>query len=82
MQYSAELYLAVQNSLYVAFGPPHIGAFIEVSTPLAAIALAILVRKRRLAFQWTLIGLVAVLLAFPVLFFALTKTANTVGHLD
>ncbi len=78
MQYPAELYITVQNSLYRAFGPPHIGAFIEVATPLAAIALAILVRKRRPAFQWTLIGLVAVLLAFPILFFAFTEPVNTV----
>ncbi|RCJ40647.1 hypothetical protein A6770_37470 [Nostoc minutum NIES-26] len=34
MQYSASQYITVQNSLYVAFGPPNIGTFIEFAAPL------------------------------------------------
>ena len=78
MQYSASQYIAVQNSLYVAFGPPNIGAIIEFAVPLAAIALAILVRKRRPAFQLTLVAIAFMLLAFPVIFFAFTEPANTI----
>ena len=77
MQYSAELYITVQNTLYIAFGPPNIGAWIEIATPLAAIALAILVRNRRPAFHLTLVAIGFILLAFPVLFFAFTEPANT-----
>lgn len=78
MQYSAELYLTVQNSLYVAFGPPHIGAFIEIAAPMAAITLAIQVRHRRSALPWTLIAVGFMLLAFPILFFVFTEPVNTV----
>lgn len=78
MQYSALQYITIQNSLYVAFGPPNVGAFIELSTPLAAIALAILVRKRHPAFELTLIAVAFMLLAFPVIFFTFTEPANVV----
>lgn len=78
MQYSASQYIAVQNSLYVAFGPPNIGMFIELAAPLAAISLAVLVRKRRPAFQLTLVAVAFMLLAFPVIFFAFTEPANSV----
>lgn len=77
-QYSASQYIAIQNSLYVAFGPPNIGAWIEVAAPLAAIALAILVRNRRPAFQLTLMAIALMLLAFPVIFFVFTEPANRV----
>lgn len=78
MQYSASQYIAIQNSLYVAFGPPNIGAFIEFTAPLAAIALAVLVRKRRPALQLTLVAIALMLLAFPVIFFAFTEPVNRV----
>lgn len=76
MQYSASQYIAIQNSLYVAFGPPNVGAWIEIAAPLTAIALAIFVRKRRLAFPLTLVAIALMLLAFPVVFFAFTEPAN------
>ncbi len=78
MQYSASLYITVQNSLYVAFGPPNIGAFTEFAALLAAIGLTILVRKRRPAFQLTLMAVALMLLAFPLIFFAFTEPANVV----
>ncbi|OUL22613.1 DUF1772 domain-containing protein [Nostoc sp. T09] len=78
MQYDGALYVRIQNSLYVAFGPPNIGALIEVGAILAAIALTILVRKRRPAFPFTLAGTIFLLLAFPVVFFLFTEPANTV----
>jgi hypothetical protein len=76
MQYSASQYITIQNSLYVAFGPPNIGAYIEVFAPVTAIGLAILVRKRRLAFQLTLLAVALMLLAFPALFSVFIEPAN------
>lgn len=78
MQYSASLYITLQNSLYVAFGPPNIGAFIEFAAPLAALGLVFFVRKRRPAFLLTLIDVALMLLAFPVIFFTFTEPVNTV----
>ncbi|MGF1567101.1 MAG: DUF1772 domain-containing protein [Nodosilinea sp.] len=78
MQYPADLYVTVQNSLYVAFGPPHIGAFIEMAAPVAAITLTILARQRRSALPWMLIAVSFMLLAFPILFFVFTEPVNTV----
>ncbi|MDZ8055505.1 MAG: DUF1772 domain-containing protein [Aulosira sp. ZfuVER01] len=78
MQYDGALYVRIQNSLYVAFGPPNIGAFIEVAAVVAAFVLTILVRKRRPAFPLTLVGTIFLLLAFPVVFFLFTEPANTV----
>lgn len=78
MQYPAWLDVMLQNSLYVAFGPPNIGAFIEVLAPLAAIALAILVRKHQKALPLTLLAVGFMLLAFPVIFFAFTEPANII----
>lgn len=78
MRYPASQYITVQNSLYAAFGPPNIGAVIELAAPLAVIVLAILVRKRRSALQWTLVATVFMLLAFPIIFFAFTEPVNSV----
>ncbi len=93
LQYDGALYVTIQNSLYVVFGPPNIGAFIEGAAILAAIALTILVRKRRIlaaialtilvrkrrpAFWLTLAGTIFLLLAFPVVFFLFTEPANSV----
>lgn len=78
MQYDASLYVRVQNSLYVAFGPPNIGAFTEIGAIIAAIVLTFAVRKRRPASYLTLAGTVCLLLAFPVVFFLFTEPANTI----
>ena len=78
MQYSAAKYIAMQNSLYVAFDPPNMGAFIKFAAPLVAIGLAILVRKRRPALLLTLVAIALMLLAFPVMFFVFTEPANVV----
>jgi Domain of unknown function (DUF1772) len=78
MRYSASQYIMIQNSLYAAFGPPNIGAFIEVAALLSAIGLTFLVRQRRPAFQLTLLAIAFMLLAFPILFFAFTEPANRI----
>jgi Domain of unknown function (DUF1772) len=75
MQYPAELYLALHRTLYMAFGPPNIGAFIEIDAILAAVTLVFLTRKRRPAFWLTLAG-AASLIAGLAVYFAFVDPAN------
>ncbi len=78
MQYDAALYLTLQKSLYVQWGPPHVGGMLE---PLAVVAtglLAFFMRRHRRN-RWLNAGsLFALLLAFPVVFFWLVAPANAV----
>ena len=75
MRYPAELYLTLHRTLYVAFGPPNVGAFIEIGAILAAVALVFLTRKRRPAFWLTLAG-AAFLVAGLVVYFVFVEPAN------
>jgi hypothetical protein len=61
MSYDALLWRATQ-SMYELFGPP-VGAIIEGGAVLSSVALAFLVRGRRPAFQWTVVGAGAVVAA-------------------
>lgn len=76
MQYDAALYITLQRTLYVAWGPPNVGGVLEPAAILATIALILLVRRRRPAFWLTLGASVALLLAFPVVFFIFVAPAN------
>ncbi len=76
MQYDAALYITLQKSLYVQWGPPHIGGVLE---PLAIVAtglLAFFVRKNKRGLWSSLGALLALLLAFPIVFFWLVAPAN------
>ena len=75
MLYPVELYLTLHRTLYVAFGPPNVGAFIEIGAILAALALVFLTRKRRPAFWLTLAG-AAFLVAGLVVYFVFVEPAN------
>ncbi len=75
MRYPAELYLTLHRTLYVAFGPPYVGAFIEIGAILAAVALVFLTRKRRPAFWLTFAG-AAFLVAGLVVYFVFVEPAN------
>jgi len=75
MRYPAELYLTLHRTLYMTFGPPNIGAFIEIGAILAALALVFLTRKRRPAFRLTLAG-AAFLVAGLVVYFVFVEPAN------
>jgi membrane associated rhomboid family serine protease len=75
MRYPVELYLTLHRTLYVAFGPPKVGAFIEIGAILAAVALVFLTRKRRPAFRLTLAG-AAFLVAGLVVYFVFVEPAN------
>lgn len=76
MQYDAALYITLQKSLYVQWGPPHIGGVLEPLAIVAAGLLAFFVRKGRRGLWLSLGALFALLLAFPVVFFWLVAPAN------
>ncbi|WP_225886912.1 anthrone oxygenase family protein [Nodosilinea nodulosa] len=78
LQYDGALYITLQNSLYRYFGAPGPGAFVTVGAVLAAIALAVLVRKHREPFRWTLTGALCLLIAFPLTFFLQIEPVNVV----
>jgi len=76
LAFPPDLYVALQNSLYVAFAPPNVGAFVEPAAILAVLILAYRVRRRRPAF-WLAVGTAfCLLLAFPVVFFIFTEPAS------
>ncbi len=75
MNYDAEFWATLQQSLYWGFG--HIGGYVEAATVfLATPVLTFLVRKQRPAFQWTLAGTVCFALAFFVIFLMFTEPMN------
>ena len=75
IRYPADLYLTLHRTLYVAFGAPNIGAFIEIGAIFAAVALAFLTRKRWPAFWLTLAG-AAFLAAGLMVYFVFIEPAN------
>jgi hypothetical protein len=62
IQYDAQLYTAVNTTLYRYFAI--IGGVYQVSSIIAAAVLVFLVRQHRPAFGWTLAGALCLLLAF------------------
>lgn len=77
MQYDPTLYITLQKSLYVQWGPPYIGGVLEPLAIAATGLLAFLLRKNKRALWLTLGALFALLMAFPVVFFLLVAPANT-----
>ena len=76
MQYDAVLYITLQKSLYVQWGPPNIGGVLEPFAIAATGLLAFFVRKSKRG-MWLSVGaLFALLLAFPIVFFWLVAPAN------
>jgi len=76
MQYDATLYITLQKSLYVQWGPPHVGGVLEPSAIAATGLLALLMRKGKRGLWFSLSALFALLLAFPVVFFWMVAPAN------
>jgi hypothetical protein len=76
MQYDAALYVALQRTLYVQWGPPHIGGMLEPAAIAATGLLAFLLRRDKRGLWFSLGALGALLLAFPVVFFWLVAPAN------
>jgi NO-binding membrane sensor protein with MHYT domain len=78
MKYEGALYLTLQKTLYVEWGPPNVGGILEPAAILATLVLAFAVRRRRSAFWLTLGASVALLLAFPVVFFWFVAPSNEI----
>ena len=76
MQYDATLYITLQKSLYVHWGPPHFGGVLEPSAIAATGLLAFFLRKSKRGLWLSLGALFALLLAFPIVFFWLVAPAN------
>ena len=76
MGYDAVFYITLQKSLYVHWGPPNIGGFLEPLTIVATALTVFFIRKNRRAFSLSLFALLALMLAFPVVFFWLVAPAN------
>ena len=76
MQYDATLYITLQKSLYVQWGPPHFGGVLEPFAIAATGLLAFFLRKSKRGLWLSLGALFALLLAFPVVFFWLVAPAN------
>ena len=76
MQYDAALYITLQKSLYVQWGPPNIGGVLEPLAIAATGLLAFFVRKSKHGLWFSLGALFALLLAFPIVFFWLVAPAN------
>jgi hypothetical protein len=64
MQYSPEMYAAVNTSLYLYFALA--GAVYQTGSIVAAAVLAFLVRRHRPSFGWTLAGALSLALAFTL----------------
>jgi hypothetical protein len=64
MQYDAQLYAAVNTTLYRYFAI--VGGVYQVGSILVAALLALLVRRRQPSFAWTLGGALCLLLAFGI----------------
>ena len=76
MQYDATLYITLQKSLYVQWGPPNIGGMLEPSAIAATGVLAFFLRRSKRGLWLSLGALFALLLAFPIVFFWLVAPAN------
>ena len=76
MQYDAALYITLQKSLYVQWGPPNMGGVLEPLAIAATGLLAFFVRKSKCCLGLSLGALFALLLAFPIVFFWLVAPAN------
>ena len=78
MQYDAALYITLQRSLYVQWGPPHLGGCLEPLTIATTGLLAFFIRSNKHDLWLSVGALSLLLLAFPVVFFWLVAPANAV----
>ena len=77
MQYDAALYITLQKSLYVQWGPPNIGGMLEPLAIAATGVLAFFVRKSKRGLWFSLEALFALLLAFAIVFLNVTSWSDT-----
>jgi hypothetical protein len=79
MAYEGPLWLTLLKSLFWAFGT--VGAFIEVGAVLMAMLLSFIVRRRRPAFDLTLIGAICLLAAHVAWWLWVFPVDTTMGQL-
>jgi len=77
MQYHAALYIELQKTLYVQWGPPNVGGLLEPVAIFATWALALVSRKYKRALWLTCGAGIALLVAFPIVFFWLVAPGNS-----
>lgn len=73
-QYPAALYLELHRTLYVAFGPPNVGAIVTLGAVLLSFVLVVLVRRQP-GFWPTLVGAACLALGLAA-YFAQVEPAN------
>jgi hypothetical protein len=78
MLYEGDLYMTIQRTLYAASTPPNIGGFVEPAAIIATVILCVAVRRRKRAFWLTATAAVALLLAFPVVYFIFVEPVNEI----
>jgi hypothetical protein len=78
MQYDAAMYIALQKSLYVQWGPPNVGGVLEPAAIVATALMAFFGRNNKRGLWLPLGSLTALLIAFPVVFFVLVAPANAI----
>ena len=76
MAYPARLYLERHRSLYVQWGPPQMGGFLEPLAIGVTGLLTFVLWQRKLVFRFPLVAFFASLLAFPWVSFLLDAPAN------
>lgn len=76
LQYDGALYVTLQQTLYVQWGPPNVGGILEPAAIISTLVLAFLLRKSKPDLGLALGASIALLLAFPVVFFWLVAPSN------
>ncbi|MBT2321505.1 hypothetical protein J7E62_03910 [Variovorax paradoxus] len=77
MRYEGPLWLTISQTLYGAFGT--VGGAFEVGAIITTVVLALLVRRRRPAFGWTLLAALCVLLSHAAFWIWLAPVNATVA---
>jgi hypothetical protein len=70
------MYVAIQRTLYVQWGPPHIGAFLEPAAILFTCILPFFLRQHPNSFWAVIFAAVTLLMAFPLVYFWLVEPTN------
>lgn len=78
MQYEAAMYIALQKSLYVQWGPPNVGGVLEPAAIIATALMAFFGRNTKRSLWLSLGAQTALQIAFPVVFFVLVAPVNAV----
>lgn len=79
LSYEGALWLTVSHTLYATFGT--VGAAFEVGAVVACVILAIMVRRRRPAFGWTIFGAACVVVSHAAFWIWLAPVNATIAAL-